>query len=268
MFEKLCEIYPDFKYTDTAKPASKTFYIEDRINCSAHFIISSLLDFYLKSNDSVIFVGLQQNYGHYYSISKRIGNSLDPHLKSDALTYIDFFSSLTDWVPEDLPLTEETTIFWNSLPPKAIKLKVEKDNSESVMNELYELIQENLKTKKGNCAIVIDNLSTLLSLNVDIKSILTFYNKVQELVISSEKKPSFYFVMTPEILSLEQRKISLLLEKNCDYFFKLYPNPSGFSQDVHGQLEAIYKNTTVPKEHIFKFKLLENKVELFKYLNG
>lgn len=138
-----------YRSLDVITMIAKTFLIEDRLNCSAHFIISSLLDFYLKSNDSVIFVGLQQNYGHYYSISKRIGNSLDPHLKSDALTYIDFFSSLTDWVPEDLPLTEETTIFWNPLPPKAIKLKIEKDNSEAVMSELYELIKKNLSLKKG-----------------------------------------------------------------------------------------------------------------------
>jgi len=42
--------------------------------------------------------------------------------------------------------------------------------------------------------------------------------------------------MTPEILTAEQRKIALLLQKNCDYHFKLYQNPSGFSQDVHGQV--------------------------------
>jgi hypothetical protein len=71
------------------------------------------MDFYLKNNDGVIFVGIQQNNAHYCSISKRLGNNLDPHISSDQLTYIDYFNSLTDWIPEDLPLTEETTIFWN-----------------------------------------------------------------------------------------------------------------------------------------------------------
>ena len=44
-------------------------------------------------------------------------------------------------------------------------------------------------------------------------------------------------MITPEILTKEQKKISLILEKNCDYLFKLYQNPSGYSQDVHGQVK-------------------------------
>ena len=210
MFEKLCEIYPDFKYALDRKPQCKNtllslvksiaqvFYIEDKVNCSAHFVISSLLDFYLKNNDSAIFVGLQQNYAHYYSISKRMGNSLDPHIKSESLTYIDFFTSLTDWVPEDLPLTEEGTIFWNPLPPKAIKMKIESDQGEALMNSLYETIVSNLEKKKGiihlskdtktkgNCGIIIDNLAVFLTLGVSVKSIVTFYNKIYELVLRNE----------------------------------------------------------------------------------
>lgn len=125
-------------------------YVEDRISCPAHFIVSSVLDYYLKNNDGVIFVALQQNYAHYYSISKRIGNSLDPHLKSELLTYIDFFNSLTDWVPEDLPLTEEATIFWNPLPPKVIKMKIEDNEGEALMNKLYDTIVKELEKKKGD----------------------------------------------------------------------------------------------------------------------
>lgn len=103
----------------------------------------------MKNNDGLIFIGLQQNYADYYTISKRIGNSLDPHIKSEALTYIDFFSSLTDWVPEDLPLTEESTIFWNPLPPKAIKMKIEENGGEELMKNLYETIVKNLEKKQG-----------------------------------------------------------------------------------------------------------------------
>lgn len=70
------------------------------------------------------------------------------------MSYIDFFSSLTDWVPEDLPLTEESTIFWNSLPPKAIKKKISENDGDSIMKDLYEEIVKQLASKKGkksNC---------------------------------------------------------------------------------------------------------------------
>lgn len=107
-----------------------------------------MLDFYLKNGDGVIFVGLHQNYAHYHSISKRLGNNIEPHISSDLLTYIDFFNNISDWMPEDLPLTEETTIFWNAKPSKVIDMKIETEN-EGLLEKLYSLIKEQLSKKKG-----------------------------------------------------------------------------------------------------------------------
>ena len=56
---------------------------------------------------------------------------------------------MTDWVPEDIPLTEESTIFWSDLPPKAIKMKIEDNSGDSLMKELYEEIVKQLSNKKG-----------------------------------------------------------------------------------------------------------------------
>ncbi len=124
-------------------------YIEDKINCSAGFLVSSLIDFYLKNGDGVVFVGLQQNYAHYFSLSKRLGNNIEPHISSENLTYIDFFNGLTDWIPEDLPLTEETTIFWNPLPSKAISMKITPENSAQILEKLYKTIVDKMAKKNG-----------------------------------------------------------------------------------------------------------------------
>jgi Uncharacterized conserved protein (DUF2348). len=124
-------------------------YIEDKINCSAGFLISSLIDFYLKNTDGVVFVGVQQNYAHYFSLSKRLGNNIEPHISSGNLTYIDFFNGLTDWIPEDLPLTEETTIFWNPLPTKALSMKITVNNATEVLEKLYQKIVESISKKNG-----------------------------------------------------------------------------------------------------------------------
>ena len=123
--------------------------IQDDLSNSANFIISNLIDFYVKNNDSVVFVGLQQNYAHYYSISKRIGSSLEPYIKSDTLIYLDFFSTINDWIPEDLPLTEEATLFWGTLPPKAIRMKINDGCAEDVMKTLYDEIIKQISTLKG-----------------------------------------------------------------------------------------------------------------------
>jgi hypothetical protein len=66
------------------------------------------------------------------------------------LTYIDFFNGLTDWIPEDLPLTEETTIFWNPLPSKAISMKITQENSSDIIEKLLKVICEKVAKKNGS----------------------------------------------------------------------------------------------------------------------
>lgn len=46
-------------------------------------------------------------------------------------------------------------------------------------------------------------------------------------------------MLTKELLSREQNKLALIFEKNCDYMFRVYQNPSGYSQDVHGQVSVL-----------------------------
>lgn len=132
-------------------------------------------------------------------MSKRLGNNIEPHISSGNLTYIDFFNGLTDWIPEDLPLTEETTIFWNPLPAKALPMKITQNNATEVLEKLYQKIVESISKKNGSLfkicvivtgtpSIIIDNISTFLTLGISIKDLTTFFAKLYEFVKSNEVK--------------------------------------------------------------------------------
>ena len=52
---------------------------------SGNFLVSSLLDFYLKDDATakVILMGVEYNFAHYSNIAKKMGISLDILIKND-----------------------------------------------------------------------------------------------------------------------------------------------------------------------------------------
>ena len=77
-----------------------------------------------------------------------MGSNIEPFIKDGSLTYIDIFNSFNDWIPEELPYTEETTSLWTALPPKVIKIGP-KSNVNDLLSTLFEKIVGSLAGKKG-----------------------------------------------------------------------------------------------------------------------
>ncbi len=116
MFTKLNEICPDLPFDDEKKPASEFIMIKDTLFTNGNFIISNILNSYLRKNDPIILIAAHQSYAHYLNVSKRMGLSLEPFLSKRTLQYIDLFSQSSSWIPQDLPFTETTSNFWQECP--------------------------------------------------------------------------------------------------------------------------------------------------------
>ena len=117
--------------------------LSDTINLSGNFLISNLLEFYLKNSDKVIFMAFQNNYAHYLTISKKLGMNIEPHLKKDNLFYIDGVENIIDWVPLDIPFTEDRPWSWADLPKKAYKFQLStKKYFENLIKEIVKKLDE------------------------------------------------------------------------------------------------------------------------------
>mmetsp|Transcript_36097 Transcript_36097/g.35073 ORF Transcript_36097/g.35073 Transcript_36097/m.35073 type:complete len:112 (+) Transcript_36097:348-683(+) len=72
--------------------------------------------------------------------------------------------------------------------------------------------------------------------------------------------------------SLQEKNMTLpfyrsLKNSRFDYIFEVSRNVSGYSLDVHGQLNVIMNHLNLGQQMMknVKFKLSENKVEIFEY---
>ncbi len=63
----------------------------DSIESDGNFMISSIINSYLKNKKKVIFVAFKNNYAHYLSASKKLGLSIELNIKNENLVYIDCF---------------------------------------------------------------------------------------------------------------------------------------------------------------------------------
>jgi archaellum biogenesis ATPase FlaH len=63
----------------------------DSIDSDGNFLVSSLINSYLKNKNKVVFVAFKNNYAHYLNVSKKLGFSIEMNIKNDNLVYIDAF---------------------------------------------------------------------------------------------------------------------------------------------------------------------------------
>lgn len=68
-----------------------------------------------------------------------------------------------------------------------------------------------------------------------------------------KKQPTIFIGYTPEIANESQSKVCNLLKMNYDILFEVYPNPSGFSKEVSGQVRF----------SSFRKKIIHNTVQSF-----
>lgn len=71
------------------------FVLEEKTNAHADEITVSWLIRILLQGTKAIFIVFRENYAHYASLAKKMGNPIDPFLKSGQLTYIECFN--TQW---------------------------------------------------------------------------------------------------------------------------------------------------------------------------
>lgn len=111
------------------RPKGQFFLIKDTLFTNANFLITQIVASHLKKSENVSLVSASQNYGHYQSTLKRVGQSIVPAITKKQLVYVDLFSAVNDWLPADLPFVETTHAFYAEPPSSVLKLTLQ-DNKE------------------------------------------------------------------------------------------------------------------------------------------
>lgn len=189
---------------------------------------------------------------------KKFGINLETFINNGLIIYIDLFSKGVDWIPEDLPMTEEKPFFWADLPLKALRVEF-KENEEEFIGEITGFIEKN-KEKLTSKAIIIDNIGYLANI-LDNKGILISF---LEFFIDLSKEISIYCLITKDLYDKFSCYLIDLLKTSTDFDIVLIENPSGYSRDLNGQIQICLKQER--KQFVYLYKLIENTLKIENYI--
>ena len=163
----------------------------DTLYTQGNFFISSLINFYARDGeDGLVLIGFLNNYAHYQSVSKKLGFNMELSINSGDMTYIDGFNKVIDWIPEDIPFTETTTPAWIPLPKKAIPFTVREGKNRESLQDLVQIIDKALVSKKGYYSrFTIEHMCVYVLITKDLKFYIQFFKKKNP-VFFKEEKPS------------------------------------------------------------------------------
>ena len=259
MSAKLTQICPLFN------PESFTnsfLLLKDSIFQPGGFFLSEFLSSLSKNpSDSFVFMGLDQNFSHYSTISKKLGSNLENMINSGQMFYIDFFSRFSNWIASDLPITEEPPLTWKEVPNKG---QIFSGFSAENFEKLFEKI-ENFGQNKEKIWLFVDNLNLFLNSLESPKDYIGFVNSLIDLVKNKSKKFNLVILGSSDDEIEKNQKMLQLLEINANLVIEIQNNSSGYSKDVDGNVcfLLIFINYIFFLKMILNFK---DKEQIFKFL--
>lgn len=243
------------KLLNILKPKSSEKVISIRENglADANFIITNLmLDIFAEKANRMCLVIMHNTVGHYHNVGKRIGYDLLSKIRNGYVTTIEPLKSLY----EQLGSTDANDNTYLST------------NKEDIAKKLF----LNIKCKidsflkdeaVGKVYLVIDDISHLLDLGIDIKYIITFLKYCIALTTDRE----VYMIVNCHISpsNVHDEIISNALTYVSDLNIEISNLKTGISRDVSGILKVVRHEQNMPQlnENIYHYKAYDREIKVF-----
>lgn len=198
------------------------------------FITHHFISCFLKQSLPVCLVSTSQSFSHYVQVGTKIGANLEKACNDGFLNHIDLMSM---FLQHYLEPNEDT---WNV---QHIYQNVKKEISKAMKNS-------------DTALLIIDDITVLSSLlqPSDVNHFLHYLHTLS-------KSMEFSMVLTMPILSQENTtRVQISAIHYADTVLRVKPLQTGYSKDVHGQLETT-KGGRGRGE--LQFKLSDKNLHLF-----
>uniref|UniRef100_A0A087Y5W4 Elongator complex protein 6 n=1 Tax=Poecilia formosa TaxID=48698 RepID=A0A087Y5W4_POEFO len=211
--------------------------VSDR-QSDASFLIHHFLSFYLRARCKVCFLGLAQSFCHYGAVSQRLGVSLTQAKEKGQLV---FFEGLKECLSVLLPKennAESGAMNFLRDPPVGLRSLYEFVRSSMIGSGSMEEGAE----QWGPNVLLVDDLSVLLSLGVDVGAVLDFSHYCRALVCSQMQGNMVMLVRCnkEEDDDDDGDEGSEVLLKGlihqCNLNLHVQGLPTGYCKDIHGQV--------------------------------
>ena len=229
MVSKLTQLCPLFTPDHLT---SSLLLIKDSVFQSGIPFILDFLNYTLKKpENSLIFIAVEHNFAHFLNNSKKAGLNIESSITTGQLLYIDYFNRLFDWIPKELPLTEEIPYTWKDFPKK---LEIIEGFNEESINGMFEKMEDFMKNHENMKKwIILENLNYLMNAsNFDsvkmsfMKTLMGFVEKGANIIVLGS--------VDDEIKG--NLKLIDMLESLSWMTMEVMGNNSGFTKEIDGNV--------------------------------
>lgn len=234
MFPELNSI---LEWDSQGPPDEKCITVLER-GSDASFVVHHSLCYYIKNNYNVCFLALQQSFSHYANVAKKLGVNLGEAKEKNQLVFIEGLKSigaaLTNADSESSSSSEWTNMFGTN-------------DGESKLKNLYLKLKEVATSQNSPLLILIDDLTLLLYLGIEVKELVQFYCCLTQLSRSSQQA----CVLTLMHLDANEgtlnedepvELVSRYLQHYSDVVIDVRGLQTGYSREVHGQLTVEWRD--------------------------
>ncbi|XP_014663518.1 PREDICTED: elongator complex protein 6-like [Priapulus caudatus] len=234
-----------------------------------NFIVSHFLSLYLKRNNSVCFLAFSQSFNHYNNIGLKLGINCTRSREQKQLVFIDGLKAcLESFVPTRSDRTSSTDCRNKS----DCAFNFVSEVTSSPLRNLFILVKEQLGILASrNCptVLIIDDVEPLLDLGLSAADVVDFLNYISVyLKVPCQTSTNCLLVRTHHDTDIDDERCNIVWT-HCVHKSNLSicasGLASGFSKDVHGQIDIKWKDIDgeIEKEESRQFKVEENSLRLF-----
>lgn len=238
---------------------------DDLNNCSflLHSLISSKVRSCRNQRDEspfLVLILLNHSYTHYSSVAaKSFGLNLKALKDSGKLIVLDIISNLKEYLNEERFDFHKLSFDIQECLSRMKRMERKQcEDSTSVNVELE-------SGWNGNTLVIIDDVSTLLSLQVSISSIYKLVSRIRSLSLKHEMMIVIQAHFDPECEDEEMNTLANCIASVSDVWIESSKLETGFSQSIDGYISLHdYKNRTIGKEvRKYHFKTMERNTRIF-----
>ncbi|KAL0491135.1 elongator complex protein 6 [Acrasis kona] len=255
------------QWEDDYAPLGQLILIRDRAPSDGSLFIHHLLNSYLAKQykKGVGLVSLNHTFLHYQTIELKLNSNLLKEGENNNFHFVDAVQGLTQsFLGEEEVMQDNTLLYASPVNVTDVKkpqcISVWKPDS-----DLCESLFQHIRKNADKDCLIIDHLNPLLYAGDG--GVYKLMRKLHELT----KKENVTVVVAIHDCAADYRseetRTANFIEHLSDITFRVSGLPSGYSKDVHGQVEVVYKkdkNTFDPPKHVkLHFKTMDHSAKLF-----
>jgi hypothetical protein len=249
---------------DKIDMSSKLIFIEEYHNADANFILHAITSHCIDKKHIVCFVLFHNTFSHFHNIGMKLGYNL-MNLRGSNIIVIEPLNIIFKNIQN-----EKNTDYYK-IPEFNVKNK-----STTLVNQIFELIKNEYRTIKketdsGTSYIIIDDISHLFDIGLNIEDVWLFIRNVRSFIYTEP-------LLTICIASHIYKRVEELCESNvicyglrylADLVISIQSLETGYSENVSGKMVICWKSQNerlklkYPEEILYLFKLFDRKVKLF-----